>query len=88
MWITASSSAAIPGVWSGRLGPGQRDFTLSKYAVARGVQVSGKIRLTTTSLPLRFEGTLTVTGTAAATGLLGLKGTSLRGTLGGRIVGR
>ena len=50
--------------------------------------LSGKLKLTSTSLPLRFEGTLTVSGPAASTGLLGLKGTSLRGTLGGRVVGR
>jgi hypothetical protein len=29
-----------------------------------------------------------VTGPAASTGILGLSGTSLRGTLGGRLVGR
>jgi hypothetical protein len=31
---------------------------------------------------------VTVAGASAATGILGLNGTSLRGTLGGRLVGR
>ena len=31
---------------------------------------------------------MTVGGASAATGILGLNGTSLRGTLGGRLVGR
>jgi pimeloyl-ACP methyl ester carboxylesterase len=88
IWIGAGGTTAIPGIWGGKLTPGGREFTLSRYAIAKGVAVSGKIKLTTTSLPLLFEGTLTVTGPAASTGLLGLKGTSLRGTLGGRIVGR
>jgi hypothetical protein len=39
-------------------------------------------------LPLAFQGTLTVGGAAAAPGLLGLSGGSLRGTLAGRVVGR
>jgi len=37
--------------------------------------------------PLRFEGFLTVTGPRAAGGVLGLKSGSLRGTLGGKLVG-
>jgi len=53
------------------------------------VTLSGKIRLTSsTTLPFGFQGTLTVGGRSAATGILGLNGTSLRGTLGGRIVGK
>ena len=37
--------------------------------------------------PLVFDGALTVSGPAAATGVLGVKGSSLRGTLGGKLVG-
>ena len=38
--------------------------------------------------PAAFPGHLTVGGASAANGILGLNGTSLRGTLGGRLVGR
>ena len=89
IWIGAARGALrsrASGAASSR--PVRREFTLTRYAIAQGVAVSGRIKLTTTSLPLRFQGTLTVTGPAASTGLLGLNGTSLRGTLGGRIVGR
>ena len=87
-WITASLDSTVPGIWAGKLTPSGREFTLTRYAIARGVELSGKIKLTNSSLPLRFQGTLTVAGTAASAGLLGLNGTSLRGTLGGKIVGR
>ena len=43
--------------------------------------------LTSSDLPLTFEGTVTVGGTAASPGILGLSHNSLRGTLGGRLVG-
>jgi hypothetical protein len=52
------------------------------------VTLTGKLRLTSTNLPLKFQGTVTVSGASAANGILGLNGTSLRGTLGGRLVGK
>jgi pimeloyl-ACP methyl ester carboxylesterase len=87
MWLTAAP-AAVPGVFSGKLVTSGRTFTLTRYSIARGVMVSGKVNLARTTLPLTFAGTLTVTGPAASPGILGLSGDSLRGTLGGRIVGR
>jgi pimeloyl-ACP methyl ester carboxylesterase len=86
MWLTAAP-AAVPGVFGGKLVTSGRTFTLTRYSVARGVTLTGKIRLAKTTLPLTFEGTLTVGGPAASAGILGLSGASLRGTLGGRIVG-
>jgi pimeloyl-ACP methyl ester carboxylesterase len=87
-WLTTTSSPLVPGVFGGRLTAAQRQFTLTRYALAPGVTLSGKIRLVSTKLPLQFEGTVTVAGASAANGILGLNGTSLRGTLGGRIVGK
>ena len=84
----AASNAPIPGIWGGKLTPSGREITLSGYSIARGVALTGKIRLISSGLPLRFQGTLTVTGAAASKGILGLNDKSLRGTLGGRIVGR
>jgi len=66
----------------------QREITLTRYAIAPGVTLTGTLRLTSTNLPLGFQGTLTVGGRSAATGILGVNGSSVRGTLGGRIVGK
>jgi pimeloyl-ACP methyl ester carboxylesterase len=87
IWLMAQSEAPIPGVFAGKLTPAPRAFTLTRYSIAHGVSLSGTIRLSSTNLPLGFEGTITVSGPAASTGILGLKGSSLRGTLGGRLVG-
>ena len=86
-WLMASVPVT-PGVYGGRLTSAQRELTLTRYSVAPGVTLTGKLRLTSTNLPLRFQGTVTVGGASAANGILGLNGTSLRGTLGGRLVGR
>ena len=86
IWLTAAPKPA-PGVFEGKLVSSGRGFTLTRYSIARGVTISGKIQLTTASAPLRFAGTVTVDGPAASPGILGLAGTSLRGTLGGRVVG-
>jgi hypothetical protein len=79
---------AVPGVFSGKLAAGRREFRLTRYAISPGVTVSGTLRVTSTDLPFKFQGTLTVAGPSAAGGILGLNGTSLRGSLGGKIVGR
>ena len=50
-------------------------------------QTSGTVRVAKSGLPFVFQGTVTVGGPAASAGVLGLSGTSLRGSLGGRIVG-
>jgi pimeloyl-ACP methyl ester carboxylesterase len=86
-WLGASS-ATVPGLYGGKLSAAQREITLTRYSIAPGVTVSGKLRLTSTTLPFRFQGTVTVGGRSAANGILGLNGTSLRGTLGGRLVGK
>jgi pimeloyl-ACP methyl ester carboxylesterase len=87
MWLTAAP-ATVAGPFGGKLVANARGFTLSRYSDARGVTLTGKIRLAKTDLPLTFDGTITVDGPAASTGILGLSGNSLRGTLGGRVVGR
>jgi pimeloyl-ACP methyl ester carboxylesterase len=89
IWLTAAPST-VPGIFGGTLVPSSSkpEFTLARYSIARGVTLSGKLRLAKFGLPLTFEGTLTVSGAAASRGILGLSGSSLRGTLGGRIVGK
>jgi pimeloyl-ACP methyl ester carboxylesterase len=88
MWLTTGSAPAA-GVFSGKLVPGQNGFALTRYSISRGVELSGRLRVPKAGLPLTFEGTVTVGGAAAAQGIVGLSaGGSLRGTLGGRLVGR
>lgn len=86
-WLMGSEPV-VPGVYGGRLTSGQRELTLTRYSAAPGVTLTGKLRLSSTNLPLKFQGTVTVSGASAANGILGLDGSSLRGTLGGRLVGR
>ncbi len=86
-WLMGAEPV-IPGAYGGKLAAGQREFTLTRYAAAPGVTLTGTLRLTSTNLPLRFQGTVTVGGASGANGILGLNGNSLRGTLGGRLVGR
>ena len=86
-WLMASSPT-VPGIFAGRLTAAPRGFTLTRYSVAPGVTLTGTLRLKSTELPLKFQGTVTVAGASAANGILGLNGASLRGTLGGRLVGK
>jgi hypothetical protein len=85
-WLMANDST-FAGIYAGRLVPSSRSFTLTRYAIARGVELSGTFKLMGTDLPLSFQGTVKVGGAVAAPGILGLSGTSLKGTLGGRVVG-
>jgi hypothetical protein len=55
------------------------------YSIARGVAVSGTIRITKVGPPLDFQGLVTVSGAGASGGVLGLRAGVLRGTLGGKI---
>jgi hypothetical protein len=87
MWLNAAPRT-VAGVYSGRIATAARSFTLTRYSIAHGVTLTGTLKLTKISLPLSFQGAVTVGGPGAARGILGLSGTSLRGTLGGRLVGR
>jgi pimeloyl-ACP methyl ester carboxylesterase len=83
----SGTSDRIPGVFGGWLvGTSSSSFQLVRYAVSRGVAVSGTLHITKLGPPIGFQGTLTVGGKAAATGLLSLQGSKLTGTLGGRII--
>jgi pimeloyl-ACP methyl ester carboxylesterase len=77
----------IPGIFGGYLvGTSGSSFRLVRYAIARGVTVSGTLAITKIGPPIGFRGTLTVGGAAAADGVLGMQGTKLSGTLGGTFV--
>jgi pimeloyl-ACP methyl ester carboxylesterase len=87
IWFTTSGGDQIAGVYGGKLLAGDRGFTLVRYSTTRGIEVSGKLRISGSDLPLRFEGAVTVGGSKAAGGLLGVSPAKLAGTLDGRIVG-
>jgi pimeloyl-ACP methyl ester carboxylesterase len=84
----SGSNTAVPGVYGGRLtSPTNSSFKLTGYTVAHGVSLSGTFKIANPGPPLRFQGIVTVSGPRAAGGVLGLKAGSLRGTLGGKVVG-
>jgi hypothetical protein len=82
-----ANDSQVAGIHAGKLVPGPRGFTLTRYAITPGVELTGSFRVRGTNLPLSFEGTVRVGGAAAAHGILGLSGNSLKGSLGGRLVG-
>jgi pimeloyl-ACP methyl ester carboxylesterase len=87
-WLTAQS--AVAGLFGGKLVPapsGPPGFTLAAYSIVHGVTLTGRLKLTKVGLPLTFAGTFRVAGSGASQGILGLSGSSLRGTLGGVLVG-
>jgi pimeloyl-ACP methyl ester carboxylesterase len=80
------STAPVPGVFGGRLvATSAQAFKLVGYSIARGVAVSGTIRIAKIGPPLDFQGLVTVSGAGASSGVLGLRAGVLRGTLGGKI---
>jgi len=82
------SKKPVPGIYGGRLTwASSSSFRLAGYTLAHGVSVSGTVKIQKPGAPLQFEGILTVSGPGGAGGVLGLKGASLRGTLGGKLVG-
>ena len=83
----AGGSDTVPGVAGGKLVESGRALKFVNYAVTAGVTLNGTLRLVSYGPPIRFQGTVTVGGRFAATGLLGVAGSSVRGTLGGRVVG-
>jgi len=84
----SGSDARIPALYGGYLvATSGQAFKLVRYSIARGVTVSGTLKIAKSGPPLVFQGTFTVGGAGAATGVLGLQGTVLRGALGGRLFG-
>ena len=47
VWLLAAPSA-VPGIFGGKLVSGQRTFTLVRYSIARGVWLSGTLRVAQT----------------------------------------
>jgi pimeloyl-ACP methyl ester carboxylesterase len=90
LWFMAvgGEGDVVPGLYSGAIvGSEGLEFRLVRYSITPGIEVTGRIRFTDFGPPLQFDGVLEVTGKYASTGLLGLSGGRLAGTLGGVLVG-
>jgi pimeloyl-ACP methyl ester carboxylesterase len=85
-----SGAHSIPGLYGGVIRTSGTTFTLRRYALVPGVQVSGTLRLFRpdrgSPLPARFVGSVRVTGTKAMHGRLSVGPKTLNGRLGGRQV--
>ena len=81
LWLTTAfgSGGPVGGLLSGKLTPGQASFRLNRYAIAPGVELSGRLDAAGSGFPLSFKGTVTVSGTKAAHGKLTLKKDVLTG---------
>jgi pimeloyl-ACP methyl ester carboxylesterase len=91
IWVTTiggSDSGSVPGLYSGKMvATSPRTFSLVRYSIAPGVELSGKIRYIKFGPPLQFDGVVTVSGANGAHGLLGVNGDKVAGTLDGQLVG-
>jgi pimeloyl-ACP methyl ester carboxylesterase len=74
----------VAGLYSGKLVPGERSFTLTRYALAPGIELSGKLQVAETTAPWAVTGTVRVGGRAAVAGTLQVAASQVTGTLGGR----
>src|ERR687887_375712 len=85
-----TAARSIAGVYGGVIRSSGITFTLSRYSVVPGVQVSGSFHLyragTGLPLPARFVGSVRVTGAKAAHGSLTVGPSALTGRLSGRRV--
>ena len=90
LWLmtagVSGGSTSVPGVFGGKLIASGRSIRLVAFSDARGVTLAGTLSLKQLGPPLSFQGAVTVGGTSAAHGVLGLTGASLAGSLGGRTV--
>jgi pimeloyl-ACP methyl ester carboxylesterase len=85
-----TQARSIAGVYGGVIRSSGATFTLSRYSLVPGVQVSGSFQLSRSGaglpLPARFVGSVRVTGAKAAHGSLKVGRSTLSGRLGGRRV--
>lgn len=85
-----TQARSIAGLYGGTLRASGVTFSLSRYSLVPGVQVSGSFQLFRPGaglpLPARFVGSVRVTGAKAAHGSLTVGRSALSGRLGGRRV--
>ena len=82
----SGSADRVPALYGGYLvATSGQTFKLVKYSIAHGVAVTGTLKIAKTGPPIVFQGSFTITGAGASTGVLGLQNGVLRGALGGRL---
>lgn len=86
--LFSSEDFAPRGLYGGRLVNARSAdaFTLTRYSIAPGVFVSGKLALTNVGPPSTYKGSVRVSGPAALAGTLKFSKNSVTGMLGGRRV--
>jgi pimeloyl-ACP methyl ester carboxylesterase len=88
-WFQLTSSTTLRGLYGGKLvaAASGLSFTLTRYSLAPGVLVSGKITFVDIGPPSTYKGTIKVSGPAAVAGTLKVaKNGKITGRLGGRLV--
>jgi pimeloyl-ACP methyl ester carboxylesterase len=73
-------------VSNGNPGSFASSMKLTEYSDIPGVEISGTLSIFRGGLPLQFQGTMRITGDAAANGTLQLYASSISGKLGGKHV--
>jgi pimeloyl-ACP methyl ester carboxylesterase len=86
--LFSSAEFAPRGLYGGKLVNAKdgNGFTLTRYSVAPGVLVSGKLTLLDIGPPSTYKGTIRVSGSAVVAGTLRISKNSVTGTLGGKRV--
>ena len=86
--ILSGKSLAPSGLYGGRVtdATSALGFKLTNYSVTPGLRVAGKMTLVVQAAPFGLNGTIKVSGPAAAAGSLRASHGRLSGTLGGRHV--
>ena len=77
----------VRGLAGGTLETGLGGIVLKRYSVVPGVELTGFLGILNSDFPIGLDGTVTVTGSRAADGLLGIGRNSAVGALGGTVVG-
>jgi hypothetical protein len=88
-WFQLTSSTTLRGLYGGKLvaAASGLSFTLTRYSLAPGVLVSGKVTFVDIGPPSTYKGTIKVSGSAAVAGSLTIaKNGKITGRLGGRRV--
>jgi pimeloyl-ACP methyl ester carboxylesterase len=86
--LFSSAEFAPRGLYGGKLVTAKNGngFTLTRYSIAPGVFVSGKLTLQDIGPPSTYTGTVKVSGSAVVAGTLRVTKNAVSGTLGGRRV--
>jgi hypothetical protein len=86
--LFASQPLVLRGPYGGTVVPlrSQLGFTVTKYSLAPGIAITGKLLASAKSFPLGISGTIRVSGAASLAGTLKVTAKKISGTLGGRKV--